>query len=135
VLGRIWPEATAHGTRWPATRGQPTSWLGLGLAARDVGTGRTRRVRSRRGDHAQFTRASARWRGGGWPVARCYQKAPVGSRGGAGLVKEGWDPPARRGDGEVERWLGAVTRGCVLTGEGVGGTSTSFGSCRKGRER
>jgi hypothetical protein len=45
----------------------------------------------------------------------------VGSQGGAGQVKEGQDPPARRGDGEAERRLSAVTRGGVLAREVVNG--------------
>jgi hypothetical protein len=74
----------------------------------------------------------ARRRGGGWLAARCYWQAPVGSRDGTGQVKDGRDPPARRGDGEAERRLDAVTRGGVLAGEGVGGNVGELQELRGG---
>jgi hypothetical protein len=37
VSSPIRPKATAHGALWPAMRGRPKGWLGLGLAARSGG--------------------------------------------------------------------------------------------------
>jgi hypothetical protein len=83
MLDPIRPGAIAHVVRRAAMNGRSTSWLGPAWrpgpakeAARDAGTGSARRAQSRRGHHAQLTRALARGRarelrGGGWPAARC----------------------------------------------------------------
>jgi hypothetical protein len=65
---------------------------------------------------------------------RSLARIPWAQRGPAGQVTKGWDLPARHGDSEAERWLGAATRGGVLTGEGVGGDVNELWGLR-GAER
>jgi hypothetical protein len=85
--------------RRPATRGRPTSRLGPSLAARSSRGGSSRRAETGRAPCAcSAVTARSRARngtvtrlqqcGGGWPAARFYRRASVGSRGG--IVQAEW---------------------------------------------
>jgi hypothetical protein len=115
----------AHGLRrsaqWPAMRGRP----GHGLAAQPSPaedtvhdgrkTGRAMRAQgavTARSSHAR-RRGDALDGGAGWPVARCRQQAPVGSRGGVRQEERRRGSPRRSGDGGA---AGSGQRGGVPVG-------------------
>jgi hypothetical protein len=124
VLGRNWPEATAHGARRPATRGRPKRQLGHGLAAQPSGAPAlcgvlqcAHQCGHRAWDGAVACSPAAwRWLNGG-------KVLPEISRGGhgegAGQGGEGRRAPERRVDGETAQTAsgGSVRR----LGGGSGG--------------
>jgi hypothetical protein len=76
-------------------RGRPKSRLGHGLAAQPGGKD------GMRGPWQRARVPRVRWRAGrqrgrGWPVARCYRQAPVGSWGGARQEDRRQGSPNRR---------------------------------------
>jgi hypothetical protein len=124
-----WPEATAHGAWWPATRGR------------------------RRGHHAQTARGTAWWRAhrrliGGSTAAMCCRRSRGGHREGAGQGGERRGAPEQRVDDEaaqtvsgggVQRWRGCsggrrrARRGpAALVREGEAGVSSNLGVAKLG---
>jgi hypothetical protein len=86
VLGPVQPGATAHGAWRPATRGRPTSRLGLGLAARSSRGGGSA-VCARGGTLASGSAVAGRWQGSAEEDQDAPPRAPVEEVDG-GLTEE-----------------------------------------------